>query len=87
MNKDYKGIRQKIKQNLNRDNVEAMLESLGVEISHHRFKHNKSYSIDRNGRIKDFGSDNFSGDIVAFMIDVLGIHYQDSVEWVAECVL
>jgi hypothetical protein len=80
--------RQELKQHLNQDNTEAMLESLGIEVGrNHRFKDNTSFSIDREGRIKDFGGDGFSGDIVSFMVDILDMDFKESLKWVEECVL
>jgi hypothetical protein len=50
----------------------------------YRFEDNDSFSIDKNGTIKDFGSTDFSGDIVAFMIDVIGTPPRDAMEWTAK---
>lgn len=80
---DFKAIRATIKEKCDRETCKELLGSLGVEVRNdYRFKDNDSFSIDRNGTIKDFGSTDFSGDIVAFMIDVLGTPPKDATEWV-----
>ncbi len=83
--RDYKTVRQKIKNAISRETCKELLESLGVEVRNdYRFKDNNSFSIDRNGQIKDFGSTDFSGDIVSFMIDILGTPPKDATEWTAK---
>lgn len=82
---DYNQLRQKIKEAIDRETCKELLEVLGVEVGRdYRFKENDSFSIDRNGNIKDFGSTDFSGDIVAFMIDVLGTPPKEATEWTAK---
>lgn len=80
---DYKAIRAKIKEHCDRDIVRELLHIQGVEVRNdYRFKDNDSFSIDKNGTIKDFGSTDFSGDIVSFMVDILGMEPKDAAEWV-----
>lgn len=82
---DFKALRTTIKEKLDRDTTKSLLECLGVDVGRdYRFNENKSFSIDKNGMIKDFGSTDFSGDIVSFMIDVLGIPPREAMEWVAK---
>ncbi len=83
--KDYKAIRKKIQEKCDQDTTRGLLECLGVAVRRdYRFSENKSFSIAKNGKIKDFGSTNFSGDFVAFMIDVLGTSPREATEWTAK---
>jgi hypothetical protein len=82
---DFKALRGTIKKKCDRDTTKELLECLGVAVGRdYRFNDNNSFSIDKNGIIKDFGSTDFSGDIVAFMIEVLGTPPRDALEWVAK---
>lgn len=82
---DFKALRTTIKEKCTRDTVKDLLEALSVDVGRdYRFNENKSFSIDKNGMIKDFGSTDFSGDIVSFMIDVLGTPPSEAMEWVAK---
>ena len=82
---DFKALRTKIKENSDRDTTKELLECLGMDVrSDYRFKANDSFSISRDGNIKDFGSTDFNGDIVAFMIDVLAVSPRDAIEWTAK---
>jgi hypothetical protein len=82
---DFKALRSTIKDLCDRETVKSLLECLGVDVGRdYRFNENKSFSINENGIIKDFGSTDFSGDIVSFMIDVLGTNPRDALEWVAK---
>ena len=81
---DFKALRAIVKEQCDRDSTKELLECLGVEVRRdNRFKDNDSFSIDKNGLIKDFGSTDFSGDVVSFMIDILGTPPRDAIEWVA----
>lgn len=82
---DFKALRTTIKEKCDRDTVRELLEAVGVEVRNdYRFKDNDSFSIDKNGTIKDFGSTDFSGDIVSFMIDILGTPPREATEWTAK---
>ena len=82
---DFKALRATIKDNLDRDTVRELLEVVGVDVGRdYRFNENNSFSIDKNGTIKDFGSTDFSGDFVSFMIDVLGTPPSEAMEWTAK---
>ncbi|MCX6075170.1 MAG: hypothetical protein NTY39_12670 [Campylobacterales bacterium] len=82
---DFKALRGTIKEKCDRDTVKELLECLGVAVRNdYRFKDNDSFSINKDGTIKDFGSTDFSGDIVSFMIDVLGTAPRDATEWTAK---
>jgi hypothetical protein len=82
---DFKSLRITIKDNLDRDTVKGLLEAIGVGIRRdYRFNENNSFSIDKNGTIKDFGSTDFSGDFVSFLIDVLGVSPSEAMEWTAK---
>lgn len=82
---NYKSLRALIKEMTNQDTCKELLSELGVKIGrNYRFVENDSFSINRNGTIKDFGSTGFTGDIVSFMIDVLGIPPREAIEWTAK---
>jgi hypothetical protein len=74
-NYNIKEVRSALKNALNRDIVAEMLKNIcNVEVTKDfKFKDNKSFSIAKNGLIKDFGSTNFTGDIVAYMHEVQNI--------------
>jgi hypothetical protein len=81
---DFKEIRQRIKGASSQETAMELLMSLGVEVRRDcHFKENNSFSVSKSGNIKDFGSTDFSGDIVAFMIEILGIPAQEALEWTA----
>ncbi|MCX6074908.1 MAG: hypothetical protein NTY39_11345 [Campylobacterales bacterium] len=82
---DFKALRTTIKEKCDREVTKELLESLGVEVRRDfRFNENDSFSIAKDGTIKDFGSTDFSGDVVSFMIDILGTSHRDAIEWVAK---
>ena len=82
---DFKALRSTIKEKSDRDTVKELLVAVGVDVGRdYRFSENKSFSIDKNGNIKDFGSTDFSGDFVSFMIDVLGVSPSEAMEWTAK---
>ena len=82
---DFKVLRATIKEKCDRDTTKELLECLGVSVRRdNRFADNDSFSISKDGLIKDFGSTDFSGDIVSFMIDVLGTPPREALEWVAK---
>ncbi|MDD5211707.1 MAG: hypothetical protein PHV62_04780 [Sulfuricurvum sp.] len=84
-NTDFKALRATIKEKCDRDTAKELLEALGVAVGRdYRFNENNSFSIDKNGYIKDFGSTDFNGDIVSFMIDVLGSPPSEAMEWTAK---
>lgn len=82
---DFKALRGTIKEKCDQDTTKELLECLGVSVRRdYRFEDNDSFSIDKNGTIKDFGGTDFSGDIVSFMIDVLGTPPSEAMEWTAK---
>jgi len=85
----YKSIitlKNEIKSQLNNIAVAEILSYIGIEITRqYRFKNNPSFSIARNGYIKDFGSTGFSGDIFDFIQKEKSISFIDAVKYVADC--
>ena len=85
---DLKQLRQQIKDSLGRETTESLLSYLGYEIQRdHKFKlrpeeRTASASVDRNGRITDFGS-GWSGDPVALLHEQHGQSLKDATEWTA----
>ena len=84
MNEPYRTIRKMIHEKMNRSNVRLMLDALGVKVNRHgQFISNPSFSIHKNGMIKDFGSTDFYGDIVAYMIEILNVNPKQALVWCA----
>ena len=85
---DLKQLRQQIKDSLDRETTESLLSYLGYEIQRdHKFKlrpeeRTASASVDRNGRITDFGS-GWSGDPVALLHEHHSQTLKDATQYVA----
>ncbi len=85
---DLKQLRQQIKDRLDRETTESLLSYLSYEIQRdHKFKlreeeRTASASVDRNGRITDFGSGWF-GDPVALLHEKHGQSLKDATHYVA----
>ncbi|MEA2019635.1 MAG: hypothetical protein U9N59_14435 [Campylobacterota bacterium] len=84
---DIKILKNIVKSQLN-DNVSIaeILSFTGEEITKDfKFKDNPSFSIARNGYIKDFGSTGFSGDIFDFLMMKQDISLPTAIKYVADC--
>lgn len=76
----------KIKSELDREKIATILCFIGQEITKDfHFKDNQSFSISRDGYIKDFGSTGFSGDIIDFLQYRDNLSFNQAVKYVAEC--
>lgn len=83
---DLKSLRAEIKPRLDRHVVIGLLTYAGVEVMRdHHFKDNPSFSIRRDGLIKDFGSTGFCGDLIAYMHEQMGYSLPEATLWVADC--
>lgn len=83
---DLKKLREQIKERLDRETTAELLRYIGVEITRDwHFKENPSFSIRRDGLIKDFGSTGFCGDLVAYLHEQRGESLHDATKWVADC--
>ena len=59
---------------------------LGYEITRdYKFLNDKSFSISRNGYIKDFGTTGFAGDIFDFIMQEKNIPLPKAIKFVADC--
>ena len=85
-NKSLKDLKDKVKSQLNNTVVAEILSFTGTEITKdYKFKNNPSFSIARDGYIKDFGSTGFNGDIFDFIKKEKSISFIDAVKYVADC--
>ena len=79
-------LRDKIKAHLDRETVAEILSFIGIDITRDfKFKDNTSFSIARNGLIKDFGSTGFCGDILDFIMLEKGVSFPEALEFIAAC--
>ena len=84
--KNIKQLKEEIKPQLNRETVATLLSFMGYPITKDfKFAENKSYSINKNGNIKDFGSSDFYGDIFALLIRDKNMSFPESVKYIADC--
>lgn len=82
---DWQSLRAEIKARLDRETTAELLSFIGIEITRDwRFKDDPSFSIRRDGYIKDFGGTGFCGDIVAFLHEQQGQTLPDATKWVAD---
>ena len=85
--KDIKLLKTKIKQQLDNKKVAEILSFIGYEITRdYHFVDDPSFSIAKDGYIKDFGKTGFSGDIFDFIIQEKFISFIDAVKYVADCI-
>jgi hypothetical protein len=79
-----------VKAMLDRETVLALISHLGYSVNRNgMFKlrpeeRTSSSSVDRNGKIKDFGS-GWRGDIFDLLQDYYGLSFQEAFEYVATC--
>lgn len=85
--KDIKQLKDEVKTQLDNKTVAQILSFIGYEISRdYKFVHDKSFSISRDGYIKDFGSTGFSGDIFDFIMKEKNIQLPIAIKFVADCI-
>ena len=83
---DIKQLRDKVKQQLDNKVVAEILIFIGYEITRDfKFVNDKSFSISRNGYLKDFGQTGFSGDIFDFIMQEQNIKLPIAIKFVADC--
>jgi DNA primase len=84
--KDIKKLKDEVKFQLDNKVVAEILSFIGYEISRdYKFVNDKSFSISKDGLIKDFGATGFTGDIFAFIMEEKSISFVESVKYVADC--
>jgi hypothetical protein len=77
-------LRNALKSRLTNTIVKDILVSLGQEFKGFTFRDNTSFSINKTGNIKDFGSTGFSGDIISYLVDILNMDFIQSLELVSK---
>lgn len=83
---DIKLLKDEVKTQLDNKTVAEILTFIGYEISRdYKFLNDKSFSISRNGYIKDFGSTGFAGDIFDFIMQEQNIQLPKAIKFVADC--
>lgn len=83
---DIKKLKDEVKQQLDNKVVAEILSFIGYEITRDfKFQNNKSFSIARNGYIKDFGATGFAGDIFDFIMQEKNIPLPKAIKFVADC--
>lgn len=84
--KDLKQLKNEVKAQLDSKIVAEILIFIGYEITRdYKFLNDKSFSISRNGYIKDFGSTGFAGDIFDFIMKEKNIQLPVAIKFVADC--
>ncbi|PHO12770.1 hypothetical protein CPG38_05750 [Malaciobacter marinus] len=84
--KDIKQLKDEVKIQLDNKTVAEILSFIGYEISKdYKFIHDKSFSISRDGFIKDWGQTGFSGDIFDFIMKEKNIQLPKAIKFVADC--
>ena len=84
--KDIKQLKDEVKSQLDRQKTAEILMFIGIPITRdYKFVNDKSFSIARNGYIKDFGSSGFAGDLLDFIMKEKNIPLPKAVEFVADC--
>jgi len=84
--KDLKQLKNELKAQLDSKIVAEILIFMGYEISRdYKFLNDKSFSISRDGYIKDFGSTGFAGDIFDFIMKEKNIQLPKAIKFVADC--
>ena len=81
-----KRLKEKVTKQLDGQTVAMILSFIGYEISNKfTFIDNPSFTISKNGYIKDWGSTSFAGDIFSFLMDYKDMGFTESVKYVADC--
>ena len=79
-------MKDEIKSQLDRQTVAEILSFIGIPITRdYKFVNDKSFSISKDGYIKDFGSTGFAGDIFDFIIQEKNIPLPKAIKFVADC--
>lgn len=82
-----KDLKDEVKSQLDRQTVAEILSFIGIPITRdYKFVNDRSFSINKNGYIKDFGSTGFAGDIFDFIMKEKNIPLPRAVEFVAGCI-
>lgn len=82
---NFKETRKLLRQRLDRETTAALLAVIGIEITRDwRFRSNPSFSIRRDGWIKDFGTTEFAGDFIAYLIEQRNIPAAEAISWTAK---
>ena len=83
---DIKQLKDEVKTQLDNKIVAEILIFIGYEITRdYKFQDNKSFSISREGYIKDFGATGFAGDIFDFIMQEKNISLPNAIKFVADC--
>ena len=83
---DIKQLKDEVKQQLNNKTVAEILIFIGYEITRdYKFVDDKSFSISKEGYIKDFGTTGFAGDIFDIIMKERNIYWPTAVKLVADC--
>jgi hypothetical protein len=83
---DIKQLKDEVKQQLDNKIVAEILIFIGYEITRdYKFQDNKSFSISRDGYIKDFGATGFFGDLFDFIMQEKNISLPNAIKFVADC--
>ncbi len=83
---DIKILKDDVKSKLDNKTVAEILSFIGYEITRDfKFRNDPSFSIARNGFIKDFGATGFSGDIFDFLMQEQNISLPTAIKYVADC--
>ena len=82
---DIKKLKEDVKQQLDNKKVAVILSFIGYEITRdYKFANDKSFSISKDGYIKDFGATGFAGDIFDFIMKEKNINLPTAVKFVAD---
>ena len=82
---DIKQLKNEVKQQLDNKTVAEILIFIGYEISRdYKFVNDKSFSISKDGYIKDFGTTGFAGDIFDFIMQEKNISLPQAIKFVAD---
>ena len=81
-----KNLKDKIKSQLDRQKTAELLIFIGIPITRdYKFLNDKSFSISKDGYIKDFGSTGFKGDLLDFLMQEKNIPLPKAIKFVADC--
>ena len=78
---DIKQLKNEVKQQLDNKTVAEILIFIGYEIT----RDYNSFSIPKDGYIKDFGTSGFAGDIFDFIMQEKNIPLPQAIKFVADC--
>ena len=83
---EIKKLKEDVKMQLDNKKVAEILSFIGYGITRdYKFVDDKSFSISRNGYIKDFGTTGFAGDIFDFIMKEKNINLPTAIKFVADC--